>query len=100
MGERVEAVEDSEHRRPLRAYATWGILRRVRQRAEQAKAVRTPTRHAKTRLLAAIAFLAWLAGRQRALCNVGQGDIEAWLGEGPPSAQEVKDLCPLTRVGP
>ncbi|MGH9155417.1 MAG: hypothetical protein ACRD1K_06165, partial [Acidimicrobiales bacterium] len=89
---RVEAVEDHEHRRLLRAYATWGVLRRARQRSERAKAVRTPTRHAKTRLAAAIAFLAWLAGRQRSLADADQGDVEAWLGEGPPSANEVKDF--------
>lgn len=90
--ERVEAVGDPEHRRVLRAYATWGVLRRVRQRAEQANAVRTPTRHAKTRLLAAIAFLAWLAERDRTLADAEQGDIEAWLAEGPASAHEVKDF--------
>ncbi|MGH9269528.1 MAG: hypothetical protein ACRD0D_15305 [Acidimicrobiales bacterium] len=90
--ERVEAVGDLEHRRLLRAYATWGVLRRARQRAEQAKAVRTPTRHAKTRLLAAVAFLAWLAERDRTLADTQQGDIEAWLAEGPASAHEVKDF--------
>lgn len=89
---RVESVNDPEHRRLLRAYATWGVLRRARQRAEQAKAVRTPTRHAKTRLLAAIAFLAWLAERDRTLADTEQGDIEAWLDEGPASAHEVKDF--------
>lgn len=90
--DRVEGVGDPEHRRMLRAYATWGVLRRARQRAEQAKAVRTPTRHAKTRLLAAIAFLAWLAERDRTLADTQQGDIEAWLAEGPASAHEVKDF--------
>lgn len=90
--QRVEAVGDAEHRRLLRAYATWGVLRRARQRAERAKAVRTPTRHAKTRLAAAIAFLAWLAERDRTLAGAEQGDIEAWLGEGPASAHEVKDF--------
>lgn len=89
---RVEAVGDPEHRRLLRAYATWGVLRRARQRAERAKAVRTPTRHAKTRLLAAIAFLAWLAERDRTLADAEQGDIETWLAEGPASAHEVKDF--------
>lgn len=90
--ERVESVDDPEHRRLLRAYATWAVLRRTRQRAEQAKAVRTPTRHAKTRLLAAVGFLAWLAERDRNLADTQQGDIEAWLAEGPASAHEVKDF--------
>jgi len=90
--DRVESVSDLEHRRLLRAYATWGVLRRTRQRAERAKAVRTPTRHAKTRLLAAIAFLAWLAERDRTLADTQQGDVEAWLAEGPASAHEVKDF--------
>jgi len=92
VANRVEAVEDPEHRRLLRAHATWGVLRRARQRAEQANAVRTPTRHAKTRLLAAIAFLVWLAGRDRCLLDAEQGDIEAWLAEGPASAHEVRNF--------
>lgn len=92
VAERIGSVGNPEHRRLLRSYSTWGVLRQARQRAEQAKAVRTPTRHAKTRLLAAITFLDWLGGRHRALAHADQGDIEAWLGEGPPSAHEVKDF--------
>jgi len=89
---RVAAVEDPEQRRLLRAYATWSVLRRTRQRAGKTTAARTPTRHAKNRLAAAIAFLAWLAERHRRLADADQGDIDAWLTQGPPSAHDVKDF--------
>ena len=48
----------------------WRVLRRARQRAEAAEAARTPTRHAKVCLNAAIAFLAFLAARQRDLAQL------------------------------
>jgi len=89
---RVAAVGNREQRRLLRSYATWGVLRRTCQRAGKSTAARTPTRHAKTRLAAAIAFLAWLADRHRSLADTEQGDIDAWMAEGPPSAHEVKDF--------
>jgi len=89
---RVAAIDNPEQRRLLRSYATWGVLRRTRQRAAKTTAARTPTRHAKTRLAAAIVFLAWLAGRHRRLADTNQDDIEAWLAEGPPSAHDIKDF--------
>jgi hypothetical protein len=81
-----------EHRRLLRSYATWRVLRRARQRAEHARRAHTPTRHAKNCLLAAIAFLDFLDQRGRDLASCTQADIDTWLNDGPPSAHLVHDF--------
>jgi hypothetical protein len=53
---------------------------------------RTATAHAKTYLLAAIAFLTWLTDRGVELGDCGQGDIDAWSADGGPSAHELTDF--------
>ena len=90
--DRLASVTDRGQRRLLRSYARWRVLRRARQRAEAAGAARTPTRHAKVCLNAAVAFLAFLAARQRDLVNCTQGDVDDWLAEGPPSAPRARDF--------
>jgi len=85
-------VADPGQRRLLRSYARWRVLRRARQRSEAAGAARTPTRHAKVCLNAAVAFLAFLAARQRDLGSCTQGDVDDWLAEGPPSAPCARDF--------
>jgi hypothetical protein len=90
--ERLASVEDRGRRRLLRSYATWRVLRRARRRSAQVGAPRTPTRHAKVQLNAAIAFLAFLGARQRELAACAQSDVDDWLAEGPPSAPRARDF--------
>ena len=92
VADHLATVADPGQRRLLRSYARWRVLRRARQRSEAAGAVRTPTRHAKVCLNAAVAFLAFLAARQRDLDGCTQGDVDDWLAEGPPSAPRVRDF--------
>ncbi len=89
---RLDELTCPGHRRLLRSYATWRVLRRARRRAEHVPRAHTPTRHAKNCLLAAIAFLAFLEHRDRDLASCTQADIDAWLNEGPPSAPNVRDF--------
>jgi hypothetical protein len=92
VASRLGEVTSPEHRRVLRSYATWRVLRRARQRADIAQRPRTPTARAKTCLLAAIAFFDFLDKRQRTLTSCSQADIDTWLNEGPPSAHEIVDF--------
>ncbi len=85
-------VADPSQRRLLRSYATWRVLRRARARAARKPRPRTATRYAKTNLLAAMAFLAWLNRRGMQLGHVGQADIDTWTVEGGPSAHELNDF--------
>jgi len=88
---RLADVGDPGQRRLLRSYATWRVLRRARTRAAQTPRPRTATRHAKTRLLAAIAFLVWLDEHHLELGDTSQADIELWSARGGPS-DDVKDF--------
>jgi hypothetical protein len=72
------------------------VLRRARQRAARSDRPRTATRHAKTHLLAAIAFCDWLESHDLTLDTVGQADIDTWLEQGGPSAINVRDFLDWT----
>lgn len=89
---RLHAVEDPEEATVVRSYATWRVLRRARQRAEAAHTARTPTRHAKTCLNTAIAFIGFLHRRGHQLSSCTQTDIDTWLTTGPPSAHQIADF--------
>jgi hypothetical protein len=89
---RLATIDDRARRRVLRSYATWRVLRRARHRAQPNPAARTPTRHAKTYLNTAIAFLEFLHDRGRELSECTQADIDAWINDGPPSAPALSDF--------
>jgi hypothetical protein len=78
-------------RRLVQAYATWRVLRRLRRRAEQRTAPRTPTRHARNRISAAARFLPWLHARGQTLTTCGQADVDEWLTTGP-AARDIRDF--------
>lgn len=89
---RIGAVACPDHRRLLRSYATWRVLRRARLRATVVSRPRTPTAHSRNNLIAAIAFLSFMDGRDRAFTDCTQADVDAWLAGGGPSAHEVGDF--------
>lgn len=76
-------VQDEEHRRLLLAYATWQVLRRLRRRAAKNTTGSTATSHPRTQLLVAARFLAWLDQRGLTLGQCRQGEVDAWLADGP-----------------
>ena len=98
IGRRLGEIADPAHRRQVRAYATWRVLRRVRQRKGQDPRSSTATAHAKVRIDAAVSFLEFLASRDRVLCDCTQGDADDWCIDGPASAQEVSDFLDWTAV--
>jgi hypothetical protein len=48
-----------------------------------------PYQRAKQRLTVAIAFLAWLADRERQLGECTQHDLDEWVGTGPTTRRHV-----------
>jgi len=88
---RVAMLSSPRHRRLLRSYATWRVLRRARQRAQTARPP-TPTARAKTSLNAAIAFLGFLDEHGKDLASCTQADIDTWFTDGPASAAEISDF--------
>ncbi len=90
--DRLDEVTSPEHRRLLRSYATWRVLRRTRERAAASNRPRTPTAHAKQCLLAAIALCGFLDAQGVSLSECQQDDIDRWFDQGLPSADRVGDF--------
>lgn len=76
-------VDGPEHRRLLRAFATWRILHRVRRRAGRAPLSVFAVDRARTQLVQAHDFLRYLAARRRTLQDATQRDVDRWLASGP-----------------
>ncbi|MFB6961973.1 hypothetical protein ACFCYB_34560, partial [Streptomyces sp. NPDC056309] len=78
LTERLAAIEDPEHHRLLRHFATWHQMRRLR-----ATAAKRPLGRAKQETTQAGAFLTWLADRGRTIEHCRQADLDAWHTEKP-----------------
>jgi hypothetical protein len=84
-------VDEPADRRLVHAYLTWRVLRRLRRRSETSPGPRTVTDGARHRVIAVVAFLAWLRRHDLTLASCGQGDVETWLATGP-AAYDVRDF--------
>ncbi|MFD7496714.1 hypothetical protein ACFV8T_30810 [Streptomyces sp. NPDC059832] len=79
--ERVATIEDPEHHRLLRHFATWHQMRRLRTTAEKGPLGRSRTHQAKQEATQAGAFHIWLADRGRTIEHCRQADLDAWHTE-------------------
>jgi hypothetical protein len=70
---------DPEQRQLLHRYATWHLLRRLRQRSNTTHATHAQAVTVKRHVNAAIALLDGLAARGRTLAGARQGDLDNWL---------------------
>jgi hypothetical protein len=87
----LDAIDEPADRRLVQAYLTWRVLRRLRRRSETSPGPRTVTGGARHRVLAVVAFLAWLRRHGLTLASCGQGHVETWLATGP-AAYDVRDF--------
>jgi hypothetical protein len=92
----VAGIERPEDRNTVAAFATWRVLRSLRRRAEHNTAKRTAINHARNQVLAAVAFLDWLAAHHLTLATASQGDLELWLATGAPSRYDVRPFIDWT----
>jgi hypothetical protein len=84
-------IEEPADRRLVQAYLTWRVLRRLRRRSQTSPGPRTVTGTARHRILAVVAFLAWLRRHSLTLASCGQGNVDTWLATGP-AAYDVRDF--------
>jgi beta-phosphoglucomutase-like phosphatase (HAD superfamily) len=84
----LESLDIPEHRRIVRAFATWQVMRRLRQRTQARPRHRTPTATARNSISEAARFLAWLSERETTLRQCRQADTDAWLATASASASE------------
>ena len=87
----LDVIDEPADRRLVQAYLTWRVLPRLRRQSETSPGPRTVTDGARHRVLAVVAFLAWLRRHERTLASCGQGDAETWLATGP-AAYDVRDF--------
>lgn len=67
------------HAGVIRPFATWHVLRRARARARRQGFTPASASWARSHILVAVQFLAWLDGRGTVLADAAQPDIDAWL---------------------
>ncbi|MGO4201961.1 hypothetical protein AB4Z09_09405 [Rhodococcus sp. TAF43] len=75
----VDDVADPENRKPVRHYATWHLMRRLRARNRGSPVTYGQFTGIRQRLRGAIAILDWLADQQLSLATCTQADIDRWL---------------------
>ena len=82
----LESLQAPEHRRIVRSFATWQVMRRLRQRAQARPRHRTRTAAARNSISEATRLLAWLSRRGATLRHCRQADIDDWLATASESA--------------
>lgn len=75
---KILAARPAHHAALVRPYATWHVLRRARRRSRGAFTM-SAAAWARGRILAALAFLAWLDNRGTTLGAATQADVDDWL---------------------
>ncbi|MFC8424155.1 hypothetical protein ACFUN7_25310 [Streptomyces sp. NPDC057236] len=83
LTERLATIEDPEHHRLLRHFATRHQVPRLRATAAKRPLGRSQTNHTKQETTQAGAFLTWLADRGRTVEHCRQADLDAWHTEKP-----------------
>ena len=81
-----------EHRRLVRAFATWQVILRLRRTSQARRRPRTYTARARNMISAAVRFLSWPGARGTTLPACRQADIDDWLTAAGPGAADVRDF--------
>jgi hypothetical protein len=84
----LESLDIPEQRRLVRAFATWQVMRRLRQNAQARPRHRTRTARARNSISEAARFLAWLGERETTLRQCRQADLDEWLATATASTSE------------
>jgi hypothetical protein len=83
LDETLAAITPPADRRLVQAYATWQVMRRLRDGSAASARPLTPTEHARNNIRAAVNLLAWLRRRGTTLADAGQAGIDQWVSTGP-----------------
>lgn len=82
LEELIDAA-DREGRRPLRTYATWRLLNRLRRTSGAGQPTGAAAHRVRDQTAEAARFLAWLRIRDIAMSEVSQHDLDTWLAQRP-----------------
>lgn len=87
---KLDTIDDIEHRRLIERFARWHHLRQLRRQTENGPVADVPMLGAKQSIAVSINFLAWLGGRGRPLAECTQHDIDTWYASGPSTHDRVE----------
>ena len=77
----LASIADDGHAQVIRRFATWGVLPRLRARADRKPLTTGGRRYAGEQVKAATDFLWWLSERNLDLASCRQADIDSWFAE-------------------
>ncbi|MEU6782127.1 hypothetical protein ABZ912_23230 [Nonomuraea angiospora] len=84
----LASVDNPEHVKTIRLFATWHVLPALRARAERSNITPSVRRNAAERITYATTFLTWLDKRDRTLGSCRQSDIDAWYAQNTEHARQ------------
>jgi hypothetical protein len=76
----------------VRQFAQWHVLRRARRAARKRGYTQGAGASARSRILTALDFLAWLDDRRLTLTTLTQADVDLWLAGGSTSRGELRSF--------
>jgi len=82
LDETLAGISRPGHRQVVERFASWHVRRRLRGFADPGPVTSRQTQQARSEVILAIAFLAWLHGRARTLAACRQADVDAWYAGG------------------
>jgi hypothetical protein len=86
------------HAQMVRPFATWGVFRRLRRKAERGQLSENATKWARLRIRVALNFLEWLDDHDVELADVTQADVNLWLASGATTRFAVRDFLAWCRA--
>ena len=90
IDDKLEGLPD-EVRQPVKHFATWHHLRRIRAKAAAGAPTRGPVHSAKQEITETIKFLEWLhENYQRTAASCTQIDVDEWLTTGPTTRNAIR----------
>ncbi len=76
----------------LRRYVLWSVLPRARRRASRDRMRGSTPKFVRTRIMVARQFLTWLEGKQIALADATQHDVNTCLRQGATTRYRLRDF--------
>jgi hypothetical protein len=86
------------HALVIRPFATWGVFRRLRKKAERGQLTESAAKWARMRVRVALTFLDWLDDHGVELEGVTQADMDLWLASGSTTRYVVRDFVAWCRA--
>jgi hypothetical protein len=95
--DQILAERPEGHAVVVRQFAQWHVLRRARRSARKHGGyTQGAGASARSRILTALDFLAWLDERSLTLTTLTQADVDLWLTRGPTSRSQLRSFLAWT----